>query len=144
MANATEKQLENIDLLPKIKHKTLITPELGTMFSDREDKLKATRRYKRLHGNTPWRAHVDDIRSVQKILGRPIISLNGVTDPTGLKCLTLSVKKALYPKKELERWMTGIRSDNLSIIRNISVCLRCGTKNAKDTSFCSKCGSILK
>src|SRR5574337_2077893 len=76
--------------------------------------------------------------------GKPIISLNGVTDPHGLKRLTLSVKKALYPKKELQRFLTGIKDDNLSIIRNVSVCLRCGTKNVKDALFCSKCGSILK
>ncbi len=76
--------------------------------------------------------------------GRPIISLNGVTDPNGLKRLTLSVKKALYPKKELQRFLTGVKDDNLSIVRNVSVCLRCGTKNVKDASFCSNCGSILK
>ncbi len=76
--------------------------------------------------------------------GKPIISLNGVSDPNGLKRLTLVTKKALYPKKELQRWMTGIKSDNPSIVRNVSICLRCGEKNVKDASFCSKCGSILK
>lgn len=39
MANATKEEISKIDFLPKIKHKTLITPELGTMFSEREDKL---------------------------------------------------------------------------------------------------------
>ena len=76
--------------------------------------------------------------------GKPIISLNGVSDPNGLKRLTLSVKKALYPKKELQRFLTGVKGDNLSVIRNVSVCLRCGEKNVKDASFCSACGSILK
>ncbi|HET7337026.1 MAG TPA: hypothetical protein VFJ23_03945, partial [Candidatus Nitrosotalea sp.] len=41
MANATKEEISKIDFLPKIKHKTLITPELGTMFSEREDKLAA-------------------------------------------------------------------------------------------------------
>lgn len=72
--------------------------------------------------------------------GRPIISLNGVSDPNGLRHL----KKALYPKKELECWVTGIRSDSPSIVRNVSVCLRCRTKNVKDANYCSSCGSILK
>jgi hypothetical protein len=76
--------------------------------------------------------------------GKPIISLNGVTDPNGLKRLTLSVKKALYPKKELQRFLTGVKDDNLSIVRNVSICLRCNTRNVKDASFCSSCGSILK
>lgn len=76
--------------------------------------------------------------------GKPIISIGGISDPNGLKRLTLSVKKALYPKKELQHWMMGIRSDNPSVIRNISVCLRCNTKNVTGSSFCSTCGSILK
>lgn len=76
--------------------------------------------------------------------GVQIISLNGVTDPSGIRRLTLAVKKSLYPKKELRRWMTGIKSDNPSIVRNVSICIRCGTKNVKDASFCSSCGSILK
>lgn len=76
--------------------------------------------------------------------GKPIISLNGVPDPSGLRRLTLSIKKALYPTKELQRFLTGVKDDNLSIVRNVSVCLRCGTKNVKDASFCSNCGNILK
>lgn len=76
--------------------------------------------------------------------GRPIISLNGVTDPSGIKRLTLSVARSLYPKKELQRWMLGIKSDDPSIVRNVSVCLRCGEKNVKDASFCSNCGSVLR
>lgn len=76
--------------------------------------------------------------------GNPIISIGGISDPNGLKRLTLSVKKALYPKKELQRFLTGVKDDNLSIIRNVSVCLHCGEKNVKDASFCSACGSILK
>lgn len=42
IANVKEEDLAKIDLLPKIKDKTLITPELGTMFSEREDKLLST------------------------------------------------------------------------------------------------------
>ena len=76
--------------------------------------------------------------------GRPIISLDGVLDPYGLKRLVIVTKKALFPRKELQRWMTGIKLDDPSIVRNISVCHKCGEKNVKDASFCSKCSSILK
>jgi len=76
--------------------------------------------------------------------GKPIITWQGVSDPNGLKKLVMAVKKALYPKKELQRWMAGIKSDNPSIIRNVSVCLRCNTKNVKDASFCSNCGHVLR
>jgi hypothetical protein len=76
--------------------------------------------------------------------GKPIISIDGISDPQGLRRLVLSIKKALYPKKELQCWMTGIRSDDTSVIHNTSICLRCGERNIKDASFCSKCGSILK
>ena len=76
--------------------------------------------------------------------GRPIISLNGVSDPNGLKRLTMFVKKSLYPTKELQRFLTGVRDDNLSIVRNVSVCLHCGTKNIRDASFCSSCGRVLR
>ena len=75
---------------------------------------------------------------------KPIISIDGISDPNGLKKLIASIRKSLYPKKELQRWMTGIKSDDSSIVRNISTCLRCGEKNVKDASFCSTCGSILK
>ncbi|HJU12920.1 MAG TPA: hypothetical protein VJ792_00495 [Candidatus Nitrosotalea sp.] len=40
MANATEEDLKQRDLLPKIKDKTLITPELGPLFSTKDDKLQ--------------------------------------------------------------------------------------------------------
>lgn len=76
--------------------------------------------------------------------GNSVISLNGVTDPQGLRRLALAVKKALYPTKELQRFLTGVKDDNLSIARNVSVCLRCGTKNVKDASFCSSCGAVLR
>lgn len=39
-ANKTEENLRKIDLLPRIKNKILITPELGPMFSARDDKLQ--------------------------------------------------------------------------------------------------------
>jgi len=76
--------------------------------------------------------------------GKQVISLNGVTDPNGLKRLTLSVARSLYPKKQLQRFLTGVKDDSLSIVRNVSTCLRCGTKNVKDASFCSNCGHILR
>ncbi len=36
-ANASAKKLKQIDLLPKIQHKTLITPELAPLFSGNQD-----------------------------------------------------------------------------------------------------------
>ncbi|MEO9308582.1 MAG: zinc ribbon domain-containing protein [Nitrososphaera sp.] len=76
--------------------------------------------------------------------GKPVITWQGVSDPHGLRRLVQATKKMLYPTKELQRFLTGVKDDNLSIIRNVSVCLRCGTKNVKDASFCSTCGNILK
>ena len=76
--------------------------------------------------------------------GRPIISINGIADPNGLKRLVLAVKKALYPKKEIQRFLTGLTDKNPSIVRNTSICLRCGSKNVKDASFCHTCGAVLR
>ena len=42
MASVSEGDLSKIDLLPKIKNKTLVTPELGTLFSTKDDKLSET------------------------------------------------------------------------------------------------------
>lgn len=42
MANVTEDDLKKIDLLPKIKNKTLITSELAPIFGAKDDKLKET------------------------------------------------------------------------------------------------------
>ncbi|MDE1831801.1 MAG: hypothetical protein KGI02_05445 [Thaumarchaeota archaeon] len=68
---------------------------------------------------------------------KPIISLNGVTDPQGLRRLTLSIKKAQYPAKELQRFLTGVKDDNLSIIRNMSIRPHCGATNLM-SNYCSK------
>jgi hypothetical protein len=38
-ANSKKKDLEKIDLLPRIRHKTLITPELAPLFSGNPDQL---------------------------------------------------------------------------------------------------------
>lgn len=40
MANVKEDQLSKIDLLPKIRNKTLITPELAPIFNQKGDKLE--------------------------------------------------------------------------------------------------------
>ncbi len=40
IANIKAEELNKIDLLPKIKGKTLITPELGPLFSAKEDKFQ--------------------------------------------------------------------------------------------------------
>lgn len=38
-ANSKKKDLEKVDLLPRIRHKTLITPELAPLFSGNQDQL---------------------------------------------------------------------------------------------------------
>ncbi len=38
-AKATDEQLAKIDLLPRIKHKVLLTPELSTIFRGKQDEL---------------------------------------------------------------------------------------------------------
>jgi hypothetical protein len=40
-ADLSEKQLEKVDLLPRIKYKALLTPEMAATFSGREDILRA-------------------------------------------------------------------------------------------------------
>lgn len=40
VANVKEEELKKIDLLPRIRNKTLITPELGPLFSAKDDKLQ--------------------------------------------------------------------------------------------------------
>ncbi len=42
MANVAEEDLSKIDLLPKIKGKTFITPELAPLFSAQDEKLLET------------------------------------------------------------------------------------------------------
>ena len=76
--------------------------------------------------------------------GKPVITWCEATDPNGLKRLVMAVKKELYPKKELERFLTGITNENPSIICNTSDCLDCGTKNFYGSSYCCKCGHVLK
>jgi hypothetical protein len=38
-ANVTSKNLEKVDLLPRIKHKLLVTPELAPIFRGKDDEL---------------------------------------------------------------------------------------------------------
>lgn len=38
-ANATKEQLADVDLLPRIRHKVLLTPELSTIFRGKQDEL---------------------------------------------------------------------------------------------------------
>ena len=40
MAGKSEAQLQKIDLLPRIKHRVLCTPEMGSMLADGEDDLR--------------------------------------------------------------------------------------------------------
>jgi len=85
--------------------------------------------------------------------GQPIITWGGITDPTGLKRLTTAIQKELYPKNlnKLQGTTTnavptvGVTpSQNISPVHDKSVCLNCGTKNYAGSSFCSKCGRILR
>lgn len=73
--------------------------------------------------------------------GEVIIRLGVISDPNGVRRLTLAIKKELYPKKELERFLTKIRVDELPIS---STCSDCGGDNTFNSSFCSKCGRVLR
>lgn len=84
---------------------------------------------------------IGDILFLSK--GEVIIRIQGIYDPTNLRKLALIIKKH-YPKKELERFLSGIQDNNSSVVRDNSICLHCGIKNAKDASFCSKCGAVLR
>ena len=42
VGNVSKEKLESIDLLPRIKNKTLIVPELAPLFNQRHDKLSKT------------------------------------------------------------------------------------------------------
>src|SRR5262249_16803382 len=42
VANVSRKELAKIDLLPRIKHRVLITPELAPTFRQRQDDLRET------------------------------------------------------------------------------------------------------
>ncbi|MGI0026604.1 MAG: hypothetical protein ACREAD_02035 [Nitrosopumilaceae archaeon] len=74
--------------------------------------------------------------------GRPFITWSGITDPNGLKRMVTAIKKELYPKKELAKFLA--QTPNLNPIRDKSICLGCGTKNPQGSSFCCKCGQVLR
>lgn len=76
--------------------------------------------------------------------GKPIIRWQGISDPNGLKKLVTAIKKELYPKKELEKFLSGITNDGLTYSRDKSFCLDCGAKNPESSSFCNKCGHVLR
>ncbi len=59
--------------------------------------------------------------------GKPVITWGGITDPNGLKRMVTAIKKELYPKKELAKFLSQF--PNLNPIRDKSICLGCGTKN---------------
>lgn len=86
--------------------------------------------------------------------GQPIITWGGITDPTGLKRLTTAIQKELYPKNlqnKIQGTTTtntsstvGTTPPNVSSMHDKSVCLNCNTKNYAGSSFCCKCGRVLR
>ncbi|HWP78174.1 MAG TPA: zinc-ribbon domain-containing protein [Candidatus Nitrosotenuis sp.] len=79
--------------------------------------------------------------------GEKIISLGGISDPTGLSRLVKSLKKQLYPQKEIERFLKqqekGVNEEKEEKTDG-QICPSCGTKNLKTSNFCNKCGVKLR
>jgi len=72
--------------------------------------------------------------------GQPVITWRGITDPTGLKRLVMAVKKELYPKDLLGKPKTTIGKS----YNDKSICVDCGTKNPPGSSYCCKCGHVMR
>lgn len=72
--------------------------------------------------------------------GRPVLVWPSTTNPVELKRLVLTIKKELYPTKELQRYLSGIRRDEQP---SRSTCSSCGNENQLGSSFCFKCGHVL-
>lgn len=76
--------------------------------------------------------------------GRSIITLGGITDPSGLKKIATAVKKELYPRKEIQKFLNQNSGQNMPSPSDKSVCIQCGNKNLQIASFCSQCGHVLR
>lgn len=72
--------------------------------------------------------------------GQPVITWRGITDPTGLKRLVTAIKKELYPKDLL----SAPKKTTSKAYHDKSICLNCGAKNPTDSSFCCKCGHVMR
>jgi len=70
------------------------------------------------------------------IQGQPIIIWRGVIDPSGIRRLVLSVKKQIFPKKELGVFLHSISGEN----PQTGTCVNCGARNKIGSSFCASCG----
>jgi hypothetical protein len=76
--------------------------------------------------------------------GQKIISLGGISDPTGLSRLVKSVKKQLYPEKEIQRFLKQQEKEETGSVSKTAIeCPSCGYGNLKTANFCNKCGAKL-
>ena len=73
--------------------------------------------------------------------GQPVITWRGLRDPTGLKRLVIAVKKELYPKDLFGKTKTTVSSRSYG---DKTICQDCGTKNPTGSSFCCKCGHVMR
>lgn len=76
--------------------------------------------------------------------GKSIITLGGISDPSGLKKIAMAVKKELYPRKEIQKFLNQNIGQNMPSPIDKSICIQCGNKNPQNASFCAKCGHILR
>ena len=76
--------------------------------------------------------------------GEKIISLGGISDPTGLSRLVKSVKKQLYPEKEIQRFLKQQEKEETGSASKTAIeCPNCKYGNLKTANFCNKCGTKL-
>ena len=83
---------------------------------------------------------IGDILFMSK--GQAVITWRGITDPTGLKRLVVAVKKELYPKDLLGK--SKVTTASSKSYQDKTICMDCGTKNPTGSSFCCKCGHVMR
>ncbi len=69
-------------------------------------------------------------------IGKTFYKKYGITEDSDLKVLCAEVKEA-YDKIEVYK-------NQLSVLKGIVLCPRCGSENSIQSSFCSSCGEKLK
>jgi hypothetical protein len=108
--------------------------------------------YGQTHGK---RTPIGDIVFMSK--GKSVITWQGLEDPNGLKKLVEALQKELYPKNFMSKYTptttpnttpsasptTTFTPPGTSSV-NKSVCHKCGTGNLIGSSFCSKCGQVMR
>ena len=76
--------------------------------------------------------------------GEKVITLQGISDPTGLSRLVKSIKKQLYPEKEIQRFLKEEQKEEHGSNSKTAIeCPNCKYGNLKTANFCNKCGTKL-